>query len=118
MDAGPFVACAVGGRIDQITPGSNTLDDVEQIADLGGFKGRAIDAGLVEEDSRVEAAAKLEAAAAREHGAQFRGTLLLLVDPGGVGAGFEREHPRAPKGREGAVGDVVAKTRPLQGGCA
>src|ERR1700678_1827880 len=115
MDAGPFVASAVGWWIDQIAPGSDTLDDIEQVADLGGFESRPIDTSLVEEDSRVEDAAKLEAAAAGEHGAQFGGALLLLVDPGEVGAGFEREHPRAAKGREGAVGDVVAKTTPFQG---
>ncbi len=40
-------------------------------------------------------AAELEAAAAREHGTQFRSALLLLVDPGKVGAGFECKHPAA-----------------------
>ncbi len=61
---------------------------------------------------------ELEAAAAGEHGAHLGGALLLLVDPGEVGAGLEREHPGAAERRRGAAGDVVAEARPLEGGGA
>ena len=105
-------------RIDEVAPCGDALDDSEEIADLGGFKSGAVDAGFVEEGGGVEEAVEVEAAAAGEHGAQLGGALLLLVDPGEVGAGFEREHPGAAERGGGATGDVVAEARPLQGGGA
>ena len=118
VDAGPLVAGTAGWWVDQIAPGGDALDDGEKVADLGGFKGSAVDAGLVEEGGRIEDAAKLKAAPAGEHGAQLRGALLLLVDPSKVSAGFEREDPGAAEGRKAAVGDVVTEAVPLQGCCA
>jgi len=53
-----------------------------------------------------------------EHGAHLGSALLLLVDPGEVGAGFEGENPGAAKRREGAAGNVLAEAWPLQRGCA
>ncbi len=58
---------------------------------------------------------ELEAAAAGEHRAHLGRALLLLVDPGKVGAGFEGEYPGAAQRRRGAAGDVVAEAWPFQG---
>ena len=92
-----------------------TRDNGEEVADLGGFEGGSIDAGLVEENGRVEEAAELEAAPAGEHCPHLGGTLLLLIDPGKVGAGFKCEYPGAAQRRRGAAGDVVAEAWPFQG---
>ena len=96
---GPVVASRVGRRVEEIAPGGDALDDVEEVEDLEGFKGRAFDAGFVEERGGVEEAAEAEAAAAGEHGADLGRALLLLVDPGEVGAGFEGEDPGAAERR-------------------
>ena len=111
-DAGPLVAGAVGRRVDEVAPCGDAFDDGEEVADLGGFEGGTVDAGLVEEDGGVEEAAELEAAAAGEHGAHLGGALLLLVDPGEVGSRVRvrvsRRGPEAKKcgrrcGRGGAA---------------
>ncbi len=94
-DTRPLVARAGGRRIDEVAPGSDALDHSEEVANLGRFKRCTFDASFVEKRGGVKEAAELEAAAAREHGTQFRSALLLLVDPGEVGAGFERKHPAA-----------------------
>ena len=103
------------GRVDEVAPCGDAFDDGEEVADLGGFQGGAVDAGLIEEDGGVEEAVELEAAAAGEHGAQFGGALLLLVDPGEIGAGFECKDPCAAQRGDGAAGDVVAEAGPFQG---
>ena len=116
-DAGPLVASAIGWWVNEIAPRCDPLDHSEEISDLGGFQCGAFDASFVEEHGGIEQTTKLEAASAREHGAQLGGALLLLVDPGEVGAWFERKHPRTPKRRKSACSDVVAKARPLEGRC-
>ena len=85
-DAGPLMTDAVGRSVDEVAPRSNAFEHGEQVSDLGRFEGGSIDSGLVEQEGRIEEAVELEAAAAGEHGAQFGSALLLLVDPGEIGA--------------------------------
>lgn len=115
-DAGPGVAGGVGRGFEQVAPCGYALDDVDEVADLGGFQGGTVDAGFVERDGGVEEAAEVEAAAAGEHAAEFGGALLLLVDPGEVAGGLQGEDPGAAEGRKSAVGDVVAQAEPFQCG--
>ena len=75
------------------------FDYVEQVKDFEGLEGGAFDAGFFEEGGGVEEAREAEAAAAGEHGADLGGALLLLVDPGEVGGGFEAENPGSTEGR-------------------
>ena len=49
-------------RIDQISPRSNPLDDLQQVADLGSLKSGSGDPRLVEQHSRVEESTEVEAA--------------------------------------------------------
>ncbi len=97
-DAGPLVAGGVGRWVEEVAPGGDALDDGEEVADLGGFECGAFDAGFVEQERGIEEAVELEASAAGEHGADLGGALLLLVDPGEVGGGFECENPGAAEG--------------------
>ena len=118
-DAGPGVTGAAGAfGGDEVAPCGYALDDVEEVADLGGFESCAFDAGFVEREGGVEEAAEVEAAAGGEHGAEFCGALLLLGDPGEVGGRFEGEDPGSSQEGEGAVGDVVAEPEPFEGGGA
>jgi len=117
-DTGPLIADPVGRRVDEAAPCGDAFNNCEKVADLSGFEGGSINVGFVEEDSGVEEAVKLEAAAAGKHGAHLGRTLLLLVDPGKVGAGFECEYPTTSQRRRNAAGDVVAKAWPFQGRCA
>ena len=105
----------MGERVDEVAPGGDAFDDGKEIADLGGFQGSAVDACLIEEDGGVEEAVELEAAAAGEHGAEFGGALLLLVDPRKIGAGFECQDPSTAQRGNSAIGDVVSEAGPFQG---
>ena len=118
-DAGPVVAGAarVAGSM-RLRHAATRSTTVRRSRISVAFEGGAVDAGFVEEDGGVEEAVELEAAAAGEHGAHLGGALLLLVDPGEVGAGFECEDPGAAERREGAAGDVVAEAGPLERGGA
>jgi len=117
-DSWPLVVGTVGRRVDEVAPSGYAFHCGEEIANLGGLESSAFDAGLLEKGDGVEKSMKLKTSASGEHSAQFGGALLLLIDPGKIGAGFERENPGAAKGREGAAGDVLAKARPLQGSSA
>ena len=55
---------------------------------------------------------KVEGGRRGEEGADLGGALLLGVDPGKVGGGFEGEGPGAAERRDGKGGDVVAQMRP------
>ena len=61
---------------------------------------------------------EVEGAAGGEEGAILGGALVLLVDPGKVGAGLEGEDPGAAEGREGSASDMVAEAWPLERGGA
>jgi len=117
-DPGPGIRCTWSCGEKEVAPGGYALDYGEEVADAGGFEGGAFDAGVVEQGGGVEEAAELEAAAALEEGAEFGGALLLAVDPGAVGGGFEGEDPGAAEGRCGAGGDVVAEAGPFERGGA
>ena len=114
-NAGPVVTSGVGRGIEEIAPGSYVFDDVEQVKDLEGFEGGAVDARFFERIGGIEEAGEAEAAASGEHRANLCGALLLLVDPGEIGGRVESEGPGSAKGRGGAGGDVVAKAWPLKG---
>ena len=105
---------APGRRVEEVAPCGDAFDHVEEVEYLGCFERRAVDAGLLKQGGGVEEAAEVEAAAAGEHRRIFARALLLLVDPGEVGAGFEREHPGAAERREGTAGDVVTQAWPLE----
>jgi hypothetical protein len=101
--------------VDEIAPCGDPFDDGKEVADLCGFECGSLDPGFVEKDGRIEEAAELEAAAADEHGSYLGRTLLLLIDPGKVGAGFECEYPAAAQRGRRATGYVFAEARPFQG---
>src|ERR1700754_4693601 len=65
LDTRPLVADTTGSGAEQIPPGSDSLNNFEEIADLGGFKGSSVDAGLVQKRGGIKEAVKLEAAAMR-----------------------------------------------------
>jgi len=100
-DAGPVVTSGVGRGIKEIAPGSYVFDDVEQVEDLEGFEGGAVDAGFFEEIGGIEEAGEAETTASGEHGPNLSGALLLLVDPGKIGGGVEGEGPGSAERRRG-----------------
>ena len=100
---------------DEVAPGGDAFDDVEERKDFEGFKGGAGDAGFIEKRGGIEEAVEVEAAAAGEEGAKLGGAGLLGGDPGEVGGGFEREGVLAAEGADGLGGDVLAEARELEG---
>ena len=111
-------AAGAGGGEQEGAPGSDALGEGEDVEDVEGFEGGAFEAGLVEEVSGVEEAVELEGASADEQGADLGGALLLVIDPGEIGAGLEGEDPGAPERRLRAAGDVGAELRPGERGRA
>ena len=99
-------------------PGGDALGDGDEVADFETFEGCTFDAGFVEQEGGVEETVEVEGAAGGEEGAHLGGALVLLVDPGEVGAGLEGEDPGATEGGEGSAGDVVAEAGPLERGGA
>lgn len=114
-DTGPLITGVVDRRVDEVAPSGDTFHHGEQVPDLGGFERSSVDACLVEQESGLEEAAELEAAAARQHRLHFGCALLLLVDPGNVVAGLQCKYPSVAQWRRCAAGDVFAEARPLQG---
>ena len=114
-DGRPVVVGGVGRWVEEVAPGGDALDYCEEVTDLGGFECGSLNAGFLKQERGIEEAVKLEASAAAEHGADLRGALMLLVDPGEVGGGIECENPCAAEGGLSAAGDVVAEARPFQG---
>ena len=84
--------------------------------DFEGLERGPFDAGFFEEGGGIEEAREAEAAATGEHGANLAGALLLLVDPGEIGGGFEAENPGSAQRGGGAGGDVVAQAGPFERG--
>src|SRR5579883_2750172 len=79
-----------GGRAEHdLAPLGGAVDDEKDVADLGGFKRSAGDAGLVEERGDVEEAGEFKASANAAELADFLGELVLALDPGAVLSGGE-----------------------------
>jgi hypothetical protein len=114
-DAGPVVTGRVRRRAEEIAPGGDVFDDIQEMENLQSLKCGAIDAGFVKEIGGIEEAGEAETAATGEHGPNLSGTLLLFVNPGKVGGRVEGEGPGSAKRRGSAGGDVVAKAWPLEG---
>ncbi len=117
-DAGPVVACAVGGGSMRLRHAATRSTTVRRSRISMASRAAPSMRALSRRSGGVEEAVEVEAAAAGEHGAHLGGALLLLVDPGEVGAGFECEDPGAAERGGGAAGDVVAEAGPLEGGGA
>jgi hypothetical protein len=113
-DARPVVSGGAGGWIQEIAPGGYLFDYVEKMEDFEGFQSRAFNASFFEEAGGVEETCEAKAAAAGEHSADLGGPLLLLINPGEFGGGFEGENPGSAERGGGAGGNVVAEARPLK----
>ena len=118
FDGGPVAVERGRRREQQIAPGFEAFDDDEQRQDFSGFECCAFDAGLVEQRRGVEEAVEFDGAAGGDKETDFGGALVLLIEPGAVYAGLEREHPCAAEGRTCVACDGFAQARPFERGGA
>ena len=74
---GPVVVSGIWGRVEKVAPGGDAFDDGKEVADIGGFKRSAFDAGFLKQEGGIEETVELKAAAAGEHGADLSSALVL-----------------------------------------
>ena len=73
-------------------PFGGTVDEEDDVAELGGFQSGSADAGAEDELARIDEPAKVEASTGAEECTHFGGELLLAVDPLGISGGGKRVH--------------------------